>query len=78
MSTSTLDAAAVDVDVDEKELRVTLRDGRAIIVPISWFPRLKAADPDARAKWRLIGDGEGIHWVDLDEDLSVAALLRVS
>lgn len=53
-----------------------VRDGRTIIVPLSWFPRLAAASPRARADWRLIGAGEGIHWNELDEDLSVEGLLR--
>jgi hypothetical protein len=63
------------VEVDEHELRVDLADGRRIIVPLAWFPRLVAASTAARAKWQLLGDGEGIHWPDADEDLSVAGLL---
>ncbi|RGE17661.1 DUF2442 domain-containing protein [Leucobacter sp. wl10] len=78
MSTSILDASAVDVQFDDHELRVLLRDGRSIIAPLSWFPRLQQASTTARSNWRLIGNGEGIHWTDLDEDLSVAALLRIS
>ncbi len=76
MSISTCDATAADVSFGDQDLRVALRDGRTIIVPLSWFPRLAEADDAARASWRLIGTGEGIHWDALDEDLSVEALLR--
>ena len=76
MSISTLDASATDVAFADHELRVSLRDGRTISVPLSWFPRLAEADDSVRASWRLIGTGEGIHWNALDEDLSVEALLR--
>jgi hypothetical protein len=56
-------------------LRVGLADGRFISVPLAWFPRLLTASPEARSHWELLGDGEGIHWPDADEDLSVAGLL---
>ena len=78
MSTSTLDAAAVDVSFENRRLLVSLRDGRIISVPLSWFPRLDGSDSRALGDWRLIGNGEGIHWNELDEDLSVASLLRVA
>ena len=52
-----------------------LADGRRISAPLSWFPRLAAASPEVRARWELLGDGEGIHWPEADEDLSVAGLL---
>ncbi len=58
------------------QLVVDLLDGRTIAVPLTWFPRLLHATPTQRAKWRLVGRGEGIHWATLDEDLSVAGLLR--
>lgn len=67
---------AREVRVTEDELSVTLADGRAIAVPLAWFPRLLHASPEQRNNWELLGDGEGIHWPDLDEDLSVAGLLR--
>jgi len=70
-----LRALARQVEVNEHELCVALADGRRIIVPLAWFPRLMAATPAARANWQLLGDGEGIHWPDADEDLSVAGLL---
>lgn len=54
---------------------VELVDGRSVSVPLLWFPRLVDATPAERAHWRLIGRGEGIHWPDLDEDMSVAGLL---
>ncbi len=63
------------VEVTEDELRVELADGRRLGVPLVWFPRLVSASPDARAKCELLGDGEGIHWPDADEDISVAGLL---
>ncbi len=57
-------------------LRVELMDGRAIIVPLAWYPRLLHATPQQRANWEIAGGGYGIHWPDLDEDLSVEGLLR--
>jgi hypothetical protein len=73
-----LDAAAVDVTTDESSLHVRLADGRELAVPLEWFPRLRDATPEQRGNWRLIGRGQGIHWPDVDEDISVAGLLRVS
>jgi hypothetical protein len=66
------------VELTDDELRVDLADGRRIIVPIAWFPRLMAANAAARGNWQLLGDGEGIHWPVADEDLSVAGLLAGS
>ncbi len=66
---------ATGLRFDEKMLHVQLADGREISAPLEWFPRLRSATPDQRAHWRLIGKGVGIHWDDLDEDLSVAGLL---
>lgn len=78
MSTSgpSVDPRAVEVSVGEDELSVSLADGRRVSVPLAWFPRLLHASPEARQDWRLVGDGEGIHWPQIDEDLSVAGLLR--
>ena len=73
-----LDATAVAVTTDNSSLRVVLADGRELAVPLEWFPRLRDATPEQRANWRLIGRGQGVHWVDVDEDISVAGLLRVS
>jgi hypothetical protein len=63
------------VDVSDAALTVELLDGRTVAVPLLWFPRLAHASPTERNHWRLIGGGEGIHWPDLDEDISVAGLL---
>lgn len=63
------------VVVSEDALTVGLADGRTITVPLVWFPRLLHANAAARANWEILGDGEGIHWPDADEDLSVAGLL---
>ena len=67
---------AVEVSVTDDELRVVLADGRALSVPLAWFPRLLHATSSERQRFELLGDGEGIHWPDVDEDLSVAGLLR--
>ncbi len=69
-------ALATDVQFSEEEMIVALADGRRLAVPLAWFPRLLRATPQQREKWELLGDGEGIHWPDADEDLSVAGLLR--
>ena len=63
------------VRVTGNTLSVELRDGRAIFVPLTWFPRLVHATSQERANWRLIGEGQGIHWEDLDEDISIESLL---
>ncbi|HEX9200145.1 MAG TPA: DUF2442 domain-containing protein [Acidobacteriaceae bacterium] len=73
-----LDATAVDVTTDDSSLHVALADGRELAVPLEWFPRLRDATPEQRRNWRFIGRGQGIHWADVDEDISVAGLLRVS
>jgi hypothetical protein len=54
---------------------VHLEDGRSLSVPLEWFPRLRDATPEQRAHWELIEPGIGIHWPELDEDISVAGLL---
>jgi hypothetical protein len=68
-------ALAVDVAFDRDMLQVRLADGREVRVPLEWFPRLRDATVEQRANWRLIGRGAGIHWPDIDEDLSVPGLL---
>ncbi len=68
-------ARATRVAVGEDSLTVDLTDGRTISVPLAWYPRLMHATIAEREHWRLIGDGEGVHWPDLDEDLSVEGLL---
>ena len=69
-------ALATDVRFDMDRLQVQLSDGREITAPLEWFPKLRDATPEQRAGWRLIGKGVGIHWEEIDEDLSVAGLLR--
>jgi len=80
MTTSepSVDPRAVDVSVSEDDLMVDLADGRSVRVPLAWFPRLLHATQEQRSNWRIIGDGQGIHWPEVDEDLSVAGLLRGS
>ena len=78
MSTSATElreATALSISVNDDALAVDLADGRTITVPLAWFPRLAAGTPVERANWRLIGGGEGIHWPDLDEDISTRSLL---
>jgi hypothetical protein len=71
----TTDAFAADVWFDDDMMRIRLLDGREIGAPLEWFPRLRDADEQKRKKWRLIGKGIGIRWDELDEDISVSALL---
>jgi hypothetical protein len=66
---------AEDVLVTEDTLSVDLSDGRTIMVPLAWFPRLSHATKEERNDWRLIGRGQGIHWEGIDEDISVENLL---
>lgn len=77
MSTSRVEVEplALDVRCTNRALRVTLADGREIAVPIEWFPRLSNATSAQRRRWRLIGGGVGIHWEEVDEDISVESLL---
>lgn len=69
-------ARAVSVAFTDDDLVVTLSDGRVLSVPLAWFLRLFHATPEQRTEWRFIGEGEGIHWEAVDEDLSVLGLLR--
>jgi hypothetical protein len=78
MTSSAIDiqkARAQAVSISDEALTVDLADGRTISVPLAWYPRLLHAQPDERANWRFTGDREGIHWPDLDEDISVESLL---
>ena len=68
-------ARAEDVEVTDDTLRVELADGRAVSVPLAWYPRLVHAAREERNNWELIGGGQGIHWPDLDEDVSVEGLI---
>jgi len=70
-----LRAQARNVEFTDISISVELLDGRTISAPLAWFPKLSAASNSQRKNWELMGDGEGIHWPDIDEDLSVAGLL---
>lgn len=65
-----------DVRVSDDTISVDLFDGRTISAPLTWYPRLLHATPDERANWRIAGAGYGIHWPDLDEDLTTQGLLQ--
>ena len=69
---------AVEARCTADALVVRLADGREVSVPLEWFPRLRDATPEQRSNWRLIGGGVGIHWEDVDEDVSVESLLATS
>ncbi len=73
--TSSAVARATGVHIDDTHLRLYLSDGREIAAPLAWFPLLESGTLEERQHWRLIGDGAGVHWPDLDEDVSVAGLL---
>ena len=78
MSSSTVEAgpaAATNVAVTADTLTVDLADGRTISAPLSWYPRLFHGTAEERGRWQLIGQGHGIHWPGLDEDISVENLL---
>ena len=70
-----LSALATGVQFDGNRLLIQLEDGREISAPLAWFPRLENATAQERADWRLIGQGQGIHWEQVDEDISPALLL---
>jgi len=76
MTSSGLAAAtARGVRITDQTLTIELSDGRSVSVPLAWYPRLAQGRPAERRRWELIGAGIGIHWPDLDEDISVEALL---
>ena len=78
MTTSAVEIAVPNAErilMTEDTLSVDLSDGRTISVPLAWFPRLLHATPEEKKNWRLIGKGQGIHWEDVDEDISVEGLL---
>ena len=75
MSILTAEAKAQKVMVTDDTLAVDVNDGRTISVPLAWYPRLLHGTPEERNNWRFIGEKEGIHWPDLDEDISVENLL---
>jgi hypothetical protein len=71
-------ALAESVEFTDNDMVVFLVDGRKVIIPIVWFPRLANATKSQLENYELLGDGEGVHWPEIDEDLSVAGLLRGS
>lgn len=78
MSISAIEIGSVKAQsatISEDALIVDLNDGRTISVPLAWYPRLLNGNAEERHNWRLIGTGEGIHWPDLDEDISVESLV---
>lgn len=77
MSTLTLehDCLVQSVEFTEHSMVLGLTDGRTVSVPLTWYPRLNHGSLAERTHWELIGDGEGIHWPDLDEDISLAGIL---
>ena len=68
-------ALAKSVEFDDAMMRVTFTDGRVLCVPLAWFPVLYAATPEQRSRYEIGGGGVGLHWPDLDEDLSIAGLM---
>ena len=69
------DPTAIDLEVTDSAIRIMLSDGRELSVPLAWFPRLRDATAQQRSNWQPIGRGHGLHWPDLDEDISVRALM---
>jgi hypothetical protein len=67
---------AVDIAFENSKMIVFLEDGRELSIPLEWFPRLRKATSEQLNKWRLIRKGEGIHWSEIDEDISVENLLE--
>ncbi|MDD4855671.1 MAG: DUF2442 domain-containing protein [Sulfuricurvum sp.] len=76
MNTLTVNPLASDVQCTNNELIVTLKDGRVLQLPLSWFPKLNHAPQQLRNNFEILGDGEGIYWEELDEDLSVRGFLQ--
>lgn len=70
------DERVVNVSFTDSDLSVAMKDGRTITVPLAWYPRLLNATPQERQNWKIAGAGYGIHWPDIDEDLSTEGLLR--
>jgi hypothetical protein len=75
-SVTTEAATAKHVEVTTRALIVELQDGRTVSVPLQWYPRLAHGSPSERQRWELIGPGLGIHWPELDEDISIDGLLK--
>ncbi|HPW98366.1 MAG TPA: DUF2442 domain-containing protein [Flavobacterium sp.] len=67
---------AISIAFENSKMIVFLEDGRELSIPLEWFPRLRKASEEQLNKWRLIGKGEGIHWEEIDEDISIENLLE--
>ena len=67
---------AINIAFENSKMIVFLEDGRELAIPLEWYPRLRKATQEQLNKWRLIGKGEGIHWEEIDEDISVENLLQ--
>lgn len=67
---------ATDISFTNEKMVIYFQDGRELAIPLEWFPKLRSASIEQLKKWRFIGDGEGIHWEELDEDVLVANLLE--
>ncbi len=67
--------SAVGIDFSDSDFVIDLDDGRSIAIPLAWYPRLYHASREEQNKWRFIGNGQGIHWEDLDEDISIEGLI---
>ena len=74
-SVDTLSTRAIAIEISEDELTTSLSDGRTVSAPLAWYPRLAHGTREERNNWRFIGNGIGIHWPDIDEDISVENLL---
>ena len=70
------DGRAIDVSFTSDSLHIVLADGREMLVPLEWVPKLRDANEKARGNWRLTGQGVGIHWPDIDEDVCVSTLIK--
>mgnify|MGYP006357761505 FL=1 len=73
-----IEPRVIDLSFSQNSLHFVLADGREISAPLEWFPRLRNANDKQRKNWRLIGKGIGLHWEDIDEDISVKSLLSFS
>ena len=76
IAVSEIEPRVLNVQVSEDEISAFLVDGRRISVPLAWSWRLSEATPEQRQNFQVIGEGEGIHWPDLDEDISIEGMLK--
>lgn len=69
------DPTAISIEISDAALGIVLSDGRELSAPLAWFPRLRDATAEQRLNWEPIGQGHGVHWPDVDEDVSIRALM---